>query len=287
MKKILCSSQYIPAGWISAHGLQPVMELSGSFCNSEGEGEGICTYAETLYRNALSENIDAVVFTTGCDQMRRISDLVRSAGKECFLMNIPSTWKNPVSIEIFKDELKRLSIFLSKQSEEEFSYEILKEELFKNKKRPEEIRKGKRISLMGGPMTGSDKGLIKLLVENGANIALDATEQGEIANPDIDFNNLEKDPVAEIANAYFYDMPDIAKRPNLQFYEKIEKLIEEREIEGIIVRVYPWCDLWHAEVQRIKEYFDTPVLQITADVNMEFEKDKRLQTRINAFLEMI
>jgi len=287
MKKIIYSSQYIIPEFISAHMLEPVRDFCHSSGNFEGEGEGVCPYAEMMYRNALLENVEAVVFTTRCDQMRRISELMKSSGKECFLMNVPSTWQAPVSLEIFKDELLRLSRFFSEISGKKFSLEILKNELMKKKEHLAESKDGTKIALMGGPMISSDAGLIKILEDNSANIALDATEQGELSQPDIDSDNLEKDPIAELANAYFADIPDIAKRPNTQFYDKAEIMIKERGIEAIIVRIYPWCDLWHAEVQRIKEYFDLPVLQITADINVAPLNDKRLQTRLNAFMEMI
>lgn len=286
MKKILYSSQYIPSEWISAHGLEPVRPYYKFSEAYEGEGEGICPYAEMMYQNSLSGDIDAAVFTTRCDQMRRISELCRLSGENSFLMNIPATWQNPVSVEIYKNELIRLSRFLTEISGKDVSYEKFKNLLIK-KQLPVEKKRGKRIALMGGPDIGSDSDLINILGENCANITLDATEQGEITKPNIDFENLEKDPVVEIANSHFKEMPDIAKRPNTQFYKKTAEIIKKRKVEGIIVRLYPWCDLWHAEVQRIKEYFGLPLLQITADVNVEFEKDKRLQTRLKAFLEMI
>ena len=287
MKKVLYSSQYIPSEWILAHGLEPVKSLSHSQVFGEGEGEGICPYAELMLHNALEENVAASVFTTRCDQMRRISELCRSTGKESFLMNVPSTWENPVSVEIYKDELLRLSRFLSEVSGESLSYEKLKRSFVNKKNCSFDDKKGKRIALMGGPETRQDSGLIKILEDNSANIALYATEQGEISQPDIDLENLDKDPVAELANAYFSNIPDIAKRPNTQFYEKAKTVIKERGIEAIIVRIYPWCDLWHAEVQRIKEFFDLPVLHVTADINVLPENDRRLQTRLEAFLEMI
>ena len=288
MKKILYSSQYLPPEWISAHGLEPVNIKPCTEVISEGLGEGVCPFAESMYRNALSSENLAVIFTTRCDQMRRISELYRSSGKETFLMNIPSTWKNPVSLDIYMDELLRLSRFLTQLSGNELSIDWLKSRIKGREIFISPCEKDvRRIALMGGPAIESDTELIKMIESNSATIAFDATELGEIAQPDIDFDNLEKDPVAELANAYFADMPDIAKRPNTQFYEKAERMIKEREIEAIIVRVYPWCDLWHAEIQRLKDYFGLPLLHLTADINVTPLKDKRLQTRVKAFLEML
>jgi benzoyl-CoA reductase/2-hydroxyglutaryl-CoA dehydratase subunit BcrC/BadD/HgdB len=288
MNNILYNSQYIPPEWIKAHGLEPVNIQPSAASIPEALGEGVCPFAEAVYQNALLKENLAVIFTTRCDQMRRISELYRSSGKETFLMNVPSTWENPVSVEIYKDELLRLSRFLTRLSGNELSIDLLKSGL-KERKNWLPLIEGdvKRIALMGGPETRQDSGLIKILEDNSANIALDATELGELSQPDIDFESLEKDPIAELANAYFSNIPDIAKRPNTQFYEKAKTVIKERGIEAIIVRIYPWCDLWHAEVQRIKEFFDLPVLHVTADINVLPENDKRLQTRLNAFMEML
>jgi benzoyl-CoA reductase/2-hydroxyglutaryl-CoA dehydratase subunit BcrC/BadD/HgdB len=288
MKKILYNSQYIPPEWIKAHGLEPVNIQPSAESIPEALGEGVCPFAEAVYQNALSKENLAVIFTTRCDQMRRISELYRLSGKETFLMNVPSTWENPVSVEIYKDELLRLSRFLTRLSGNELSIDRLKSTLKERKNHLPLIEEDvKKIALMGGPEVGSGSGFIKILEDNSANIALDATEQGEISQPDIDFENLDENPVAELANAYFAKMPDIAKRPNTQFYEKVKIMIKERGIDAIIVRIYPWCDLWHAEVQRIKEFFDLPVLHVTADINVLPENDKRLQTRLNAFMEML
>lgn len=253
----------------------------------EIEGEGICPFAETLYHNSISMDISVSIFTTRCDQMRRISGFVQSEKQEKFLMNVPSTWQTPASFEIFKDELKRLSKFLTHLSGKQFSIETMINELKKKKYDIPKSKKGKRIAVMGASITDADAGFCKLLTKKSANITFDASEQGEIAQPDIDFKQLNKHPFKELTNASFRNMPDIAKRPNIQFYDKANEIIRMRKIQGIILRIYPWCDLWHAEVQRIKEYFGLPVLELTVDINVEPEKDKRLQTRLNAFLEMI
>lgn len=287
MKKILYSSQYIPPAWIEAHGLESVKIFPCSEGQLESEGEGICSYAELMRQNVLSTECEGVIFTTRCDQMRRISEICRLSGKKIFLMNIPSTWQNPVSLDIYKDELMRLSSFLTKISGATLSMGKLKKSINKLQEVNEVNKRGKNIALMGGPLVDKDSELIKIIERNSANIALDATELGGMSVPGINLKNLEKDHLAELANAYFANMPDIAKRPNTQFYEKAQQIIKERNIEGIIVRTYPWCDIWHAEIPRIKETFDLPMLNYTVDVNTLPTHDSRLKTRLCAFFEMI
>jgi benzoyl-CoA reductase/2-hydroxyglutaryl-CoA dehydratase subunit BcrC/BadD/HgdB len=63
-------------------------------------------------------------------------------------------------------------------------------------------------------------------------------------------------------------------------------MIEKTPVAGVIVRRYLWCDLWHAEVYRIKAWSPVPVLDI--EIHGPAETDRqRLTTRIQAFMELI
>ncbi len=286
--KVLYSSQYIPPEWIKIHGFQPVNMISQNNNAFQESSEGVCPYAELMFKQAELFDGSAVVFTTRCDQMRRISELYSSSGAKLFLMNIPATWQNQTAIGIYKDELKRLSSFLIQTGGTEPDFENLVT-LFKNKKRPDPPKVGneKRIALMGGPAIDFDSGLINLIQEHSAKICLDATEIGELAIPDVNLKKLADDPYSELAIAYFANMPDIAKRPNKQFYEHIDEMVKQRNIDAIIVRTYPWCDIWHAEIPRIKELFKLPLLHFTADVCTSPKNDSRLKTRLKAFFEIL
>lgn len=286
-QKILFSSQHIPPEWIAAHGCQPIKLTPSPERIFEEIGEGICPFAELMLRNADNYDCAAVIFTTRCDQMRRISEL--SSGKKVFLMNIPATWQSKTALNIFIDELQRLSRFLVKIGGSQFSAEKLKSFIENNHRTiiPHSINNRKKIALMGGPENQSDSEFEKMIEKHGGYIAFNACEQGEIANPVINLNKALQNPAKELANAYFVNMPDIAKRPNTQFYSAVSKVISERKINALIVRTYPWCDIWHAEIPRIKEYFKLPLLNYTVDVNTLTENDSRLKTRLKAFFEML
>jgi len=76
--------------------------------------EGLCPYARAFVNDvAACENVDGVIITTLCDQMRRVFDLlVRRARLPAFLLNVPSTWQTVAAQRLYLDELKRLSRFL-------------------------------------------------------------------------------------------------------------------------------------------------------------------------------
>lgn len=289
MKKILFSSQYIPPEWIKAHGFEPIRCIPGHHGIFEESGEGICPYAELFLRNAEISPYAAVIFTTRCDQMRRIFEFFQSGRPKSFLMNIPATWQSITARKLFIDELHRLSRFMLNLGGHECDIVKLIASFTDKqiKKTAGKTSTGKKIAMMGGPVIESDKELDKLIVTHGGYIALDATEQGEIALPAINPSKLAENPFEELVESCFVKTPDIAKRPNTQFYETVGKYIISRRIDAIIIKTYPWCDLWHAEIPRIKERFRLPVLNYTVDINTPPSKDIRLKTRLKAFFEML
>lgn len=279
-KSILFNSAYIPGEWIIAHGFIPEKVIPHQENINENAGEGICPYAELMLHEAKAFTGTGIIFTTRCDQMRRIAELYPK--KNIFLMNIPATWKSPTAKKIYQDELQRLSHFLIELGGHEPDLALVTE----NKSVTEQYQ-GKKLAFMGGPAICTDTELFALIRDHGAGISFDASETGEFSQPQISLQAFAEAPLSELTSVYFSNMPDIAKRPNSQFYEQSEKIIKEREIEAIIIRTYPWCDLWHAEVARIKEYFKLPVLHFTADVCTSTTKDTRLQTRLKAFFETL
>ena len=116
MRKIVYTCPYVPIEWVRAHGLE-VMRLMPKCSSREGavsEREGMCPFAAAFAEEAIKNKEEwAIVVTTGCDQMRRVFDLIYAEfGSACFLMNVPSTWQQASAKKLYEDELKRLSRFL-------------------------------------------------------------------------------------------------------------------------------------------------------------------------------
>ena len=55
------------------------------------------------------------------------------------------------------------------------------------------------------------------------------------------------------------------------------------ELRGIVVVVPPWCDLWRAEIPRLREWAPVPVLALDLAGD---EAPASAATRIQAFLEV-
>jgi benzoyl-CoA reductase/2-hydroxyglutaryl-CoA dehydratase subunit BcrC/BadD/HgdB len=61
--------------------------------------------------------------------------------------------------------------------------------------------------------------------------------------------------------------------------------LEQTDVRGLIVWLYTWCDLWRAEVQRLRERTDLPVLCLeTGDAQ---PLSATATHRLQAFFEML
>jgi benzoyl-CoA reductase/2-hydroxyglutaryl-CoA dehydratase subunit BcrC/BadD/HgdB len=125
-----------------------------------------------------------------------------------------------------------------------------------------------------------------MVEQSGGQIVFDATETGERTLPAaFDRRTIHEDPLAALTDAYFGSIPDPFRRPNNEFYKWLGLKIQERGVRGIILHRYLWCDIWHAEAQRIKEWLGLPFLQL--DVTDAGFETARTLSRLQAFLEVL
>jgi len=143
------------------------------------------------------------------------------------------------------------------------------------------------LALVGGPMRESDYGLFDWVQQAGGQIVLDATEWGERTLPRaFEIERAHRDPLTEVADAYFGSIPDVFRRPNDALYGYLGRELAARQARGLIVRRYLWCDLWHAEVAVLKAWSPVPVLDLDA-ADSESSSEGRTRGRVEAFLEML
>jgi len=324
MKAIAYCSPFVPAEWIAAHGLRPhwlrLDIVSGR--PSLAVTRGICPYAGSLIDAALS-GIDAcaLVLTTVCDQMRYAAAVIERRGScPVFLMNVPSTWQTADVRKLYLDELRRLGRWLVQlggktPDNEELSLFMLVYDRMRLAVRaahgsmsarqfaeaiaqtrdsatiPFDLESGATLAygiplaVLGGPLLKTDYALFDMIEQAGGRVALDATEGGERTLPR-PFNpiNITVKPLQELAAAYFDGIPDVFRRPNNGLYEWLGRELAARQVRGIIFRRYVWCDLWHAELHRLKQWSPAPVLEIDGD---DANAPNRVQGRIEAFMEML
>jgi len=325
MTRVAYSCPFVPAEWIAAHGLRPSRIVPGGerATRRAGSPEGVCPYAWAFAREACaSDGADAVVVTTVCDQMRRTYEWIARDGEApAFLMNVPTTWKTPSARTMYADELGRLGRFLVRlggkaPSREKLACVMRDYDAERTAIRNARTRLGSRafseaiaafhkdgtaaptlsgradtqrgvpLAVVGGPLLAIHRDLFDVVEQSGGIVALDATTTGErtLAAP-FDLGALERDPFDGLVDAYFGAIPDAFRRPNSALYEWLGEKIGERGIRGIVFHYYAWCDTWHGEAARMKEWAQVPLLAVSS--NAEEGIAGHAASRIEAFLEML
>ena len=145
---------------------------------------------------------------------------------------------------------------------------------------------GVPLAIVGGPLWESDYALYDFVEELGGRIVLDATEGGQRTLPRrFDPVRMASAPVLELADAYFDAIPDAFRRPNERLYQWLGRELADRQVRGILLRRYVWCDTWHAEAQRLKQWSGLPVLEL--DVGPDSTMSRPARGRMEAFLETL
>ena len=288
--------------------------------------EGVCPYVRSFIHAAMNETeADGIIVTTVCDQMRRAFDLlVRRCDVPAFLMNVPNTWQSLASQRLYLDELKRLSLFLVRAGGQSPPDDVLVETMLQYDEARRSIRAarpylsarrfaevmstfgsdgpgdlpggainsepltgGVPLAIVGGPLMRQDFELFDVIEQSGGRIVLDATETGErgMCAP-FDRRKLRNEPLIGLADAYFGSIPDASRRPNSELYTWLKRELCGRGVRGIIFRRYVWCDMWHAELRRLKDWAGLPVLDIDTAGDNDTDRH-RTANRIRAFLEML
>ncbi len=126
--EVFCSSPWVPAEWIKAHGLDPRGIGGVPGLKLEAYAAGVCPFAQGVVDSAATNRNCAFVFTTHCDQLRRGFDVASPANEpRTFLFNLPATWQGSAAPVLFASELARLSKFLMQLGGIAPSVEILQE----------------------------------------------------------------------------------------------------------------------------------------------------------------
>lgn len=325
MKTVIYTCPYVPAEWIAAYGLRPSRLLLDGSDSASGPAriEGTCPFVRSFIGEVTGHvKAGGVVVTTVCDQMRRSFDILAAGcGRPVFLMNVPSTWQSRAAQKLYIDELERLGRFLTVIGGTSPSDDALAEKMAEYDSARKSIMKlrphlsarryaetiaafgrdgpgelpvdneppvdGVPLAIVGGPLMKKDFDVFDIVEESGGRIVLDATETGErgMCAP-FDSRGLGEDPPAELARAYFGGIQDASRRPNSGLYEWLKYEVAGRGVNGIIFHRNIWCDMWHAEVRRVKDCIGLPVLDLDSAGDKQADR-QRMTTRIRAFMEML
>lgn len=295
-ERVVYSSPFVPAELIAAHGFVPDRAVPR---RRSAPPEGVCPYAQAFADGVRAgEGAAAAVFTTACDQMRRAVETVQGRdAPPLFLLNVPHTWQTAGARRYYAAEIDRLSRFLcalggASPADDDLA-RVMREH--DDARRAGVAASGGRtapagaavpLAVIGGPLSADDRALFDLIARAGGAVVLDATEHGERALPlPFDRRRLDGDPRGELAAAYFDGIQDAARRPNTELYRWLKTRLAARAVRGIVFTHYAWCDTWHAEAARMREWARLPFLCL--ELAGEAGAAPVLGGRVEAFVEAV
>lgn len=140
------------------------------------------------------------------------------------------------------------------------------------------------VAVVGGPMTARNLCVLDLIEHAGGRIALDATESGSRTLPlSLARGGFGSNPLVELAAAYFGAIGEIFRRPDSMLFETLGRELAACRPAGIVLVRQVWCDLWHAQVQRVRQEAALPLL----DLDLAGEPTAALANRVQAFMEVL
>lgn len=294
MSDVLYSCSFVPAEWIEAHGHRPVRVVPSTGGAADALPEaGVCPFARSFAAHVLeTDDRVAAVFTTRCDQMRRLFDLVaaRRSGP-AFLLNVPATWRTTAAEQTYAAELRRLGRWLrgldgpAEHPPRPLPPQALRPASAAPARASVDSGEPVRLAVTGGPLSAQSSFPDQVRAAGGE-IVLDMTESSDALRPGrCECTGLAADAAAETAQAYLA-MPSIHQRPNSAFITLLRDSAIAHQAEGIVIRRFVWCDLWHAESRRIADEVGLPVLELEVEAEPD-AADARTVTRIEGFIEML
>jgi hypothetical protein len=264
VKRIAVLSNLIPDAWFEGQGVALMREAECARHEPVTLRAGMCGYLAFL--PALLADVDGLVLTTTCDQMRRAAEWL-DADERVFLFNYPSTHHQERLIEAEKARLLRWvsQLALRSNSQHESDTRVLAARTQgQQDTRLEKNRVDLSIGIIGGHFCGDRQEVEHFFAERGVEVALWGCEGGE-------------------------SVGDVAQRPNDAFYEHIHACVTQRRLGGIIVVRTTWCDLWRLASVRLHEVLEVPVLEWVMDGQSHGQPfpDGASRTRLEAFCELV
>jgi len=258
VKKLAVLSNVLPDAWLEGQGITLVREAECARHLPVTLRAGTCSYLAFL--PALLAEVDGLVLTTCCDQMRHAAEWLDAADR-VFLFNVPSTLHQERLLEAEKARLMRWIAQLAPREKVE-----LLDARTQGQQDTRQVADHGRIVLgvIGGHFCGDRQQVEQFFAQRGVSLSLWGCEGGE-------------------------SVGDVAQRPNDAFYEHLKTVVTQRHLAGLIVVRTTWCDLWRLACVRLHEVLNVPVLEWVMDGQNHGQPfpDSSSRTRLEAFCELL
>jgi|UniRef100_A0A7V3RHH1 benzoyl-CoA reductase/2-hydroxyglutaryl-CoA dehydratase subunit BcrC/BadD/HgdB len=315
---------YIPIELLSATGLKPYRLMHGdpllSLIGERLVRVDACPLIKSNIGFVLEnkKRFACIIGSTGCDMERRMLEIIRTAtGIPVHILNNPRT----DNFEIFNNEIDLLVRELEQFFHRKFDKSLVQKECERWKKvreqfqeidakrrsnpstlstttfhkmvtnlykgnlegggsdTPDEMTYKPRVYLLGSPISYESGPFIDL-IEKRLRICGDYN-----CGLSRDIYTNVSEPTIEGLKKTYYNLPYIFKRPNITYYEWIEKELKLTKSTGIIVSVLDYCDNFDFEISRMEKRFKLPILKLKSDFS--FQNQSQMKVRIDAFIEVL
>jgi len=204
-----------------------------------------------------------------------------------FVMHVPATWQDPAAHRYFQAELRRMGRWMERlgcgraqQPQPKFVGDG-------RAKQPQTPSPGTAlpIAVLGPHLLRCQERIFSIVSANGGVVVLDGTGNGERGWPAPVDRRGAANLVESLADRYFGAIPDAFRRPNTLLYAWLKREAEKREVRGLIFLWQTWCDIWHAEAWRMREWWPGPMLSLELQGGDGI--DAATCGRIEAFMEAV
>ena len=264
MKTIAVLSLAIPDEWFAGLEVALVRDINSVPSEPLTLRAGMC--GTLAFLPALLAQVDGLVLTTSCDQLRRAAEWLNDEAR-VFLFNFPSTRHQERLLEAEKARLVKWAVQLPQPANRLIPCcEAGRDARTQGRQdaRREDNKVTLSIGVLGGHFCGDQQSVVQFFEKRGIRISLWGCEGGERVG-------------------------DVFQRPNTAFYEQVQAKIAERHLDGLIVVRTTWCDVWRLACVRLHEVVKVPVLEWVMDGQCQGQSfpDGASTTRLEAFCELL
>lgn len=272
--KYVC--KYTPIELFAGFGIKPE-PLNPSITNIDKSDRyihgNVCSFSRSILEESLKDESGILVLTSCCNSVESAADVLKSTGREVYVINLPHS-NNCCARLLFQKELTKLSNELERLTGRKFSPEKFRTAFQGN----EEDVSGPYIAVMGARTSQDFLDIIikksPLPVKNNTCTGLHSLP----APPDTDDTEKLMDWYADalLCQIPCSRMCDISERRHLT---------EDPNLRGIIYNTVSFCDFYSFEYARLKSALDIPILKIETDYTSSAAG--QAATRLEAFFESL
>lgn len=278
MKTVAVLSHAIPDDWFEGLEIALVRDANYERHAPVPLRAGVC--GTLAFLPALLAEVDGMVLTTSCDQMRRAAEWLNDDTR-VFLFNFPSALQQERLLEAEKARLlkwlqnlaerlgeKNACVTPPKSGHEPPTLKLRRPGLtWPSTRVPEPCPLNPDpllIGVLGGHFCGDRQRILEFFEQRGIHVSLWGCEGGEWVG-------------------------DVFQRPNTLFYDQVQSAIAERHLDGLLVVRTTWCDVWRLASVRLHEVVKVPVLEWVMDSQCQGQSfpDGSSTTRLEAFCELL